>query len=100
MSATPPQRETRSPRPVFQPRFTIGLFYLAAFFMLYALVLAAPALIEVATTVPPGPEQQEIAKQAAKEALQSRLWIAVVAAIATVALGIRAGVLPGTRSPR
>ncbi len=100
MSATPPQRQTRSPRPAFQPRFTIGLFYLAAFFMLYALILAAPALIEVGTTVPPGPEQQEIAKQAAKEALQSRLWMAVVAAIATVALGIRAGVLPGTRPPR
>ena len=100
MSATPPQRPTRSPRPVFQPRFTIGIFYLAAFFMLYALMLAAPALIEVANTVPPGPEQQEIAKQAAKEALQSRLWMAAVAAIATVALGIRAGILPGTRPPR
>ena len=68
--------------------------------MLYALMLAAPALIEVARTVPPGPEQQEIAKQAAKEALQSRLWMAAVAAIATVALGIRAGVLPGTRPAR
>ncbi len=98
MSATPPH-PTRSPRPAFQPRFTIGLFYLVAFFMLYGLVLAAPALIEVANTVPPGPEQQAIAKQAAKEAVQSRLWMAGVAAVVTVALGIRAGVLPGTRSP-
>ncbi len=95
----PPIPSTRSTRPVFQPRFTIGLFYLVGFFMLYSLLLAAPALIEVARTVPPGPEQQEIAREAAREALHSRLWISALAALVTTGAGIRAGVLPGTRRP-
>ena len=99
MSAQPPY-PTRPPRATFQPRFTIGLLYVVAFFLLYCLLLAAPALIEVANSVPPGPEQQEAATRAAKEAVQSRLWIAGVAALVTMAIGIRAGVLPGTGEPK
>ena len=99
MSAQPPH-PSRPPRATFQPRFTLGLLYLVAFFVVYCLLLAAPALIEVANSVPPGPEQQEAAAHAAKEAVQSRLWMAGVAALVTTAIGIRAGVLPGTRAPR
>jgi len=70
-----------------------------AFFVLYCLLLAAPALVEVANDVPPGPGQQEAAARAAQEALRSRLWMAGLAALVTTAFGIRAGVLPGaTRS--
>ena len=98
MSAQPPY--SSRPRATFQPRFTIGLSYGVAFFLLYCLLLAAPVLIEVANSVPPGPEQQEAAARAAKEAVQSRLWIAGVAALATTAMGIRAGVLPGTGAPK
>jgi ABC-type phosphate transport system permease subunit len=99
MSAHPPYPR-RPPRATFQPRFTIGLLYVVAFFLLYSLLLAAPALFEVANALPPGPEQQEAASRAAKEAVQSRLWMAGVAALVTTAIGIRAGVLPGTRGPR
>ncbi|MDH3211761.1 MAG: hypothetical protein OEM05_04670 [Myxococcales bacterium] len=98
MSTQPPY-PGRRPRTTFQPRFTLGLLYLVAFFVLYCLLIAAPALIEVANDVPPGPEQQEAAARAAKEAVQSRLWMAGLAALVTTALGIRARVLPGaTRS--
>jgi TctA family transporter len=99
MSAQPPY-PSRPRRATFQPRFTLGLLYLVAFFVVYCLLLAAPALIEVANSVPPGPEQEEAAARAAKEAVQSRLWMAGVAALVTTAIGIRAGVLPGTRTPR
>jgi TctA family transporter len=99
MAAEPPLPSRRR-APPFQPRFTIGLIYLVLFFALYCLLLAAPALIEVANTVPPGPEQQEAAERAAKEAVQSRLWMAGLAALVTTALGIRTGVLPGTRAVR
>ena len=99
MSAQPPY-PSRPPRATFQPRFTVGLLYVVAFFLLYCLLLAAPALIEVTRGMPPGPEQQEAAARAAKEAVQSRLWMAGVAALLTTAIGIRAGVLPGTRASR
>jgi TctA family transporter len=99
MSAQPPY-PSRPPRATFQPRFTLGLLYLVAFFVVYCLLLAAPALIDVANSMPPGPDQQEAAARAAQEALQSRLWIAGVAALVTTAIGIRAGVLPGTAGPK
>jgi TctA family transporter len=99
MAAQPPY-PSRPPRTTFQPRFTLGLLYLIAFFLLYCLLLAAPALIEIANSVPPGPEQQEAAARAAKEAVQSRLWMAGLAALVTTAIGIRAGVLPGTGARR
>ena len=61
------------------------------------LLLIAPQLFEVLRTVPPGPEQQQIAEQVAKETVQPRLGYAFLAAVVTVALGMYKGVLPGTR---
>jgi hypothetical protein len=94
-----------SPRPrrggaAFQPRFTLTIVYFAAFFLLYAAVLVAPALFEVARSVPPGPEQQAASYDAARAALSARFPIALVASLATLALGIFARVLPGLRRPR
>jgi ABC-type sulfate transport system permease component len=80
-----------------KPRFTLGILYLFAFFFLYCFLLVAPALWEVLQTTPVGPEQEEVAARVAKEAIQPHLWIAFVAAVATVALGMGRGVLPGTR---
>lgn len=92
---TTPTRRPSLPR----PRFTLGVIYLMGFFFAYCFALAAPALWQVLRTVPPGPEQQEIAAQAAQQAVQSRLWIALLAAAATTGIGLAKGLLPGT-APR
>ena len=84
-------------RPPFQPRFTLGLFYLFVFFFLYCLLLVLPQLYEAARSVTPGPEQEEMAKQLVREAIRPRLWIALVASVATTAIGAKTGVLPGMR---
>ena len=75
----------------------MSLIYLFGFFFLYCLVLIAPALYEVAVTIPPGPEQEEAAKQAAQKAIQPRLAIAIAASVFTTALGAHFKVLPGLR---
>jgi hypothetical protein len=80
-----------------KPRFTLGILYVFGFFFLYCFLLVAPGLWEVLQSTPVGPEQEEVAAQVAKETIQPRLWIALVAAVATVALGMYRGVLPGTR---
>ena len=85
---------------VFRPRFTLTILYFAGFFLLYAGALVAPALLEVARSVPPGPEQQAASFDAARAALTARFPIALVAALATLALGIFARVRPGQRRPR
>ena len=84
-------------RPRFQPRFTVGLFYLVAFFFLYCRLLVSPQLYEVLRTVPPGPEQEELATQRVREAIRPRFWIPLVASVVTTAIGARSGVLPGMR---
>lgn len=98
MSAPPPPR--RRPRATLQPRFTLGILYILVFFFVYCFVLVAPALIEVLRTVPPGPEQERLAAEAAQRAIQPRLWIALALAVATGAFGMAKGLLPGTRAPR
>ena len=86
--------------PVFQPRFTIGLLYLCLFFFLYALLIVAPPLWEMWESLPPGAEQDEEvlarAGELARRTLQSRLWIALAAALLSTGLGSYAGLLPGT----
>ena len=90
---------SRPPRS-FQPRFTLSLLYVAAFFFLFCMVLVAPSLYEVWQTVPAGPEQQEEAKRLAQEVVQPKLRIAFVAAVAATALGAYTRVLPGMKAPR
>ena len=72
--ASPPSKPRppyyRKAGPTFQPRFTLGLVYLFGFFFLYCLLLIAPSLLEVAQTVPPGPEQQEAAQKVAHEVVR------------------------------
>jgi len=84
----------------FEPRSTLGLLYFFACFFLYCLLLAAPALFEVARSMPPGPEQQEAARRAAQEALRGRLPVALLAALLTVGALAWARALPGMRGPR
>lgn len=89
--------------PPFRPRFTLVLFYVAGFFLLYAMLFALPDLLAGARTLGPGPEEltpeeraqaQEIARQALSG---GKVFIALVASLATVGLGIWRNVLPGVR---
>ena len=90
-------RDTPTRPASFQPRFTLSLLYLFVFFFLYCLLLVLPQLYEAARSVTPGPAQEEMAKQLVREAIRPRLWIALVASVATTALGAKTGVLPGMR---
>jgi hypothetical protein len=85
------------PRARFEPRFSLSLMYVFACFFLYALLLAAPALLEVWRSVPAGPEQQAAAERAAREAVSGRLVFAFLAALVTVAGLAYWNALPGMR---
>jgi hypothetical protein len=84
----------------FRPRFTLTILYFFAFLLLFCAALAAPALLGVLRDMPPGPEQEAAAREAARRAVAPRLPIAALAALATTALGIVARILPGLRTPR
>ena len=89
----------RSRPPTFQPRFTLSLLYLFAFFLLYCLLFVAPELHAVMQNVPPGPEQEQAAQEAVRQAVGPRLPYALAAALATTVVATRAGWLPGLRRP-
>jgi hypothetical protein len=89
--------------PPFRPRFTLVLFYVAGFFLLYAMLFALPDLLAGARALGPGPEEltpEEMAQaqEIARRALSGgKVFIALVASLATVGLGIWRNVLPGAR---
>ena len=89
----------RSRPPTFQPRFTLSLLYLSGFFLLYCLLFVAPELYEVMQNLPTGPEQEQAAQEAARQAVRPRLPYALAAALATTVVAARAGWLPGMRRP-
>ena len=91
------------PRPreaSFHPRFLLTILYLMGFFFAAALLLILPELLEVLAEVPPGPEQQEIAKQAAQRAVGPRLLPALIISVLATAAGTYLEVLPGLREQR
>ena len=85
----------------FQPRFTLSLFYLAALFVAYSLLLIAPEL--AAVEIPADPAAQAEAQAALREQIRGvagpRLPYALLLTVATLALGIHQGWLPGLRPP-
>jgi hypothetical protein len=83
----------------FRPRFTLTIVYFLAFLLLFCAAVAAPALLEILRSVPPGPEQEAAAREAARHAVAPRLPIAALAALATTAIGIATRILPGLRAP-
>lgn len=86
------------PRAVLRPRFTLAMLYLFGFFFLFCLILVAPALWEVLVSMPPGPEQEAAAREAAREAARGRLTMAFALATAATGIGMYRGWLPGTRT--
>lgn len=102
-SEQPPRRRTRSAP--FRPRFTLTLLYLVGFFVLFAMILALPDLIEGARQLGPGPEELsdaelEQAREISRRALSGgKLFAALGASVIAVGLGAFRGVLPGLRGP-
>jgi hypothetical protein len=89
--------------PVFRPRFTVVLLYVAVFFLIYAMLFALPDLLAGARALGPGPDEltaEELARaqETARRALTGgKVLIALVASLSTVGLGIWRGALPGVR---
>lgn len=80
-----------------RPRFTLGLLYLFGFFFLFCLILVLPALWQVLHAMPPGPEQEAAAREAAREAARGKLGLAFALATAATGIGMYRGWLPGTQ---
>ena len=86
-----------------RPFFTLAILYLFAFFFLFALALVAPALWEVAQSLPAdlseeaGRAAEQRAFEAARQAAAGRLLTAFLLAVATLVAGARFKVLPGLR---
>jgi hypothetical protein len=79
------------------------VLYFAVLVFVYCFALASPVVyeyFEIGSAPDSGPEQQARLAEAMRETLRGRLWIAALAAAATMALGIWARVLPGLRPPR
>jgi hypothetical protein len=83
--------------PTFQPAFLLLLLYLIGFFFVAALLLILPELLEVLAEVPPGPEQQEIAREVARRAAGPRILPALAISFVLTAVGAYLEILPGFR---
>jgi hypothetical protein len=91
----------RLPRTGFRPRFTLMLVYAFVFFLLYALLIALPPLLELLgphLATKSGEELQRAATEISRRAMGGgRLSIALLLALATVGLAARFRALPGLR---
>ena len=90
---------SRRRAPAFRPSFTLALVYLAAFFVLFAFLLILPELLTVLGEVPPGPEQEQVAREVAERAAKPRILWALGLALGAVGLGAYLEVLPGLKRP-
>lgn len=101
--ADPPRLPPRSPRPPavqFRPQFTLLVLYFFGLFVFFCLLLALPALLDGARTLPGGSEpltdaEKELAARITRDALRGRLPWALAATGVTLGLGLWAGALPG-----
>jgi hypothetical protein len=88
----------RSPRrspPPFRPRFTLGIIYLAVFFVLFSFLQVLPDLIELLGSMEPGPAQERAAERVMRDG--SSPLVSLVLSLAATALGASSQVLPGMR---
>jgi hypothetical protein len=84
----------------FEPRFTLGLVYFFICFIVYGLLLAAPAMLEAWRSLPPDADPAQAGREVVRHSLRGRLPLAVGAALVTVGGLTWARVLPGLRGPR
>lgn len=101
--STPPPPYPRRPRPApFAPRYTLSLFYFAAFVLLFGVLFALPDLLAAFRALPPGageltPAELERARDAARGALAGRVPLVIGCAFVTLGLAAWRGALPGLR---
>lgn len=98
-SSPGPRRNDAVPRrspPPFRPRFTLGILYLAVFFVLFSFLQVLPELIELLGTMQPGPAQEQAAQSAMREG--SSPLVSLVLSLAATSLGTYYEVLPGMRA--
>lgn len=91
-----PPRHDRSRPPPFRPRFTIGVVYLATFFVLFSFLQVLPDLIGVLDSIASGPEQQQAAERIMRNG--SSPFLSLVLSLGTTALATYYKVLPGMRA--
>jgi hypothetical protein len=77
--------------------FSLTLLYFAGFFLLFCVLIVAPALVHVAREGAPSDQLQARAQSAAHDAIQGRLPLAFVGALVATGLGVYARALPGLR---
>jgi hypothetical protein len=94
-----PRPAPRRP-PAFRPVFGLTLAYFVGFFLLFCLLIAAPALLDVARKGEPAQELEARAQSAAHDAIEGRLPLALFGALVATGLGVYARVLPGLRDGR
>ena len=87
----------RAARTTFRPTFTITIATFVLFFLAISLLLVLPQLLEVASQLPPGPEQQQRAREVAAEAIRPKLPLALFAAALLTGLVRAWGRLPRLR---
>ena len=92
-SSSQPSGRGRPPPP-FRPRFSIGIFYLVAFFFLFSFLQVLPDLVAL-LEMPPGPDQERAALEAARTT--SRPLASILLALFATALGSYYRVLPGMK---
>ena len=98
VSQNSPQPQTpRAHRPSFRPRALVGLLYFAALFFVFAMILILPELLPLLDAMPPGPDQEALAAEVARDAVRPRLPYAFLLAMMATALGAYYRVLPGLR---
>jgi hypothetical protein len=99
----PSKKSRRDKKASFRPNFTFSIFYLFFFFFLYSMLFMIPSLLEFAGTLPPSmPAEEASAKMEAhaQALIGPRLIWMLGASLATTALGIYSGFLPGVRPKR
>ena len=71
--------------------------FLVVFFLLFAVVLILPSLLQVLAEVPTGPQQEEAAYQVARAVAGPRLYGAFALSVALVVIGSYYKILPGMK---
>lgn len=95
--AEPPRSPTpRRSAPPFRPRFTLGILYLATFFVLFSFLQVLPELVELLGSMQPGPAQEKAAARVMREG--SSPLVSLVLSLAATSLGAYYQVLPGMKA--
>jgi len=87
----PPRRRT----PAFRPRFTTGIIYLVVFFVLFEFLQVLPDLVDLLSSMEPGPAQEQAATEIMRDG--SSPLLSLVLSLAMTSLGSYYQVLPGMR---